>query len=395
MVRRPPLSRSRPRTCAGSAAAMPAAGEAARGCREPARILADPSGLSPPPPLLIAPPPPSSSRDDFPPTPSPTRHAGSRHAPTRPSPSTSRPRTASSSSAPRRRTSPASSTAAPSLSAASTAAARLRTAMTARTRVCGRASCGSPGRGPRCRAPRPARRATVRATTARSCSGSATLGGWQGESHCSPRSSSCRRHERAVDGRVVQADELLTDLSCAHSYAQQLSLVFAFANLIALTLTLLGTANAGRGFRTEKLRSGWKIVAGLMVLQAFFMCVSSSLVAYEFHHDSRFAYDSKLGTSLFPLAACSSTHLEQELTSTLHRPRLGRDGRRLRPQPLHRHRPPPRTRHKGVPHRAGRGTRLRADRGPPRRVRLSRLVLAPARSSTFVYLPPSRLSVPP
>ncbi|GAA5944697.1 hypothetical protein JCM3775_007580 [Rhodotorula graminis] len=77
-------------------------------------------------------------------------------------------------------------------------------------------------------------------------------------------------------------------------YAQQLSLVFAFANLIALTLTLLGTANAGRGFRTEKLRSGWKVVAGLMVLQAFFMCVSSSLVAYEFHHDSRFAYDSKL-----------------------------------------------------------------------------------------------------
>ncbi|BGP41934.1 hypothetical protein JCM10450v2_006010 [Rhodotorula kratochvilovae] len=78
-------------------------------------------------------------------------------------------------------------------------------------------------------------------------------------------------------------------------YAQQLSLVFALANLIALTLTLLGTAAAGRGFRTEKLRSGWKLVAGLMTLQALCMCLSSSLVAYEFHHDARFANGSKFG----------------------------------------------------------------------------------------------------
>ncbi|TNY18965.1 hypothetical protein DMC30DRAFT_418360 [Rhodotorula diobovata] len=78
-------------------------------------------------------------------------------------------------------------------------------------------------------------------------------------------------------------------------YGQQLSLVFALTNLIALTLTLLGTAAAGRGFRTEKLRSGWKLVAGLMVLQAACMCLSSSLVAYEFHHGARFTHGSKLG----------------------------------------------------------------------------------------------------
>ncbi|GAA6054057.1 hypothetical protein JCM3770_001344 [Rhodotorula araucariae] len=78
-------------------------------------------------------------------------------------------------------------------------------------------------------------------------------------------------------------------------YAQQLSLVFALANLVALTLTLLGTAAAGRGFRTDKLRSGWKLVAGLMTLQALCMCLSSSLVAAAFHHDGRFAYGSKLG----------------------------------------------------------------------------------------------------
>ncbi|GAA5842959.1 hypothetical protein JCM11251_002945 [Rhodosporidiobolus azoricus] len=72
-------------------------------------------------------------------------------------------------------------------------------------------------------------------------------------------------------------------------YATQLSLVFALANLLALVLTLIGTAAVGRGFRTEKLRSGWKLVAGLMTLQAVCLAVTSSLVAYERDHDSRFA----------------------------------------------------------------------------------------------------------
>ncbi|BGP18344.1 hypothetical protein JCM10213_008516 [Rhodosporidiobolus nylandii] len=80
-------------------------------------------------------------------------------------------------------------------------------------------------------------------------------------------------------------------------YAHQLSLVFALANLIALVLTLVGTATVGRGFRTEKLRSGWKLVAGLMTLQALCLVVSSSLIAYERNHDRRFAHGAHLGRS--------------------------------------------------------------------------------------------------
>ncbi|GAA6017152.1 hypothetical protein JCM10207_002553 [Rhodosporidiobolus poonsookiae] len=64
-------------------------------------------------------------------------------------------------------------------------------------------------------------------------------------------------------------------------YAHQLSLIFGLANLVSLVLTLIGTAIVGRGFRTEKLRSGWKLVAGFMAMQALFMIVSSSIVAYE------------------------------------------------------------------------------------------------------------------
>ncbi|GJN92898.1 hypothetical protein Rhopal_005938-T1 [Rhodotorula paludigena] len=81
----------------------------------------------------------------------------------------------------------------------------------------------------------------------------------------------------------------------AAGYAHQLSLAFALGNVVALSLTLWGTATVGRGFRTDKLRSGWKLVAGLMTLQAVCMCVSTSLVAYEFHHNERFEHGAHLG----------------------------------------------------------------------------------------------------
>ncbi|BGP26339.1 hypothetical protein Rt10032_c10g4370 [Rhodotorula toruloides] len=78
-------------------------------------------------------------------------------------------------------------------------------------------------------------------------------------------------------------------------YAHQLSLILGFANIIAIVLTLIGTASAGRGYRTDKLRTGWKLVAGLMFLQAVCMCISSSFIAWERHHDELFAHGSKLG----------------------------------------------------------------------------------------------------
>ncbi|GAA5906676.1 hypothetical protein JCM5296_006453 [Sporobolomyces johnsonii] len=78
-------------------------------------------------------------------------------------------------------------------------------------------------------------------------------------------------------------------------YAHQLSLVFALTSLLALALTLFGTATAGRGFRTERLRSGWKLFTALMGLQAGCLILSTSLVAREFGHDARFGVGSKLG----------------------------------------------------------------------------------------------------
>ncbi|GAA5983472.1 hypothetical protein JCM11641_005820 [Rhodosporidiobolus odoratus] len=78
-------------------------------------------------------------------------------------------------------------------------------------------------------------------------------------------------------------------------YAQQLSLVFALANLIALVLTLIGTATVGPGYRTDKLRSGWKLVAGLMSLQAVCLLLASSFVAFERNHNFRFVEGAHLG----------------------------------------------------------------------------------------------------
>lgn len=104
---------------------------------------------------------------------------------------------------------------------------------------------------------------------------------------------------------------LLLNPSAVRSYAHQLSLIFSLASLIALVLTLIGTATVGRGLRTEKLRSGWKLVAGLMTLQAVCLMVASSLVAYERNNDGRFSvgvvhlgasFLSRLPTRLLPLS---------------------------------------------------------------------------------------------
>lgn len=70
-------------------------------------------------------------------------------------------------------------------------------------------------------------------------------------------------------------------------YAQQISLIFGAAAILASFVVLLG----GRA----KSESGWRVVAGLMGLQAACLILSTSLVAYEFNHDDRFYYGSKLG----------------------------------------------------------------------------------------------------
>ncbi|GAA6033956.1 hypothetical protein JCM8097_000427 [Rhodosporidiobolus ruineniae] len=106
--------------------------------------------------------------------------------------------------------------------------------------------------------------------------------------------------EESSDERWDACDSWITaglTSSSPRSYAQQLSLVFAVASLVAVVVTLIGTATVGRGFRTDKLRSGWKLVAWLMALQALCLILSSSLIAYERDHDPRFAHGSHLARS--------------------------------------------------------------------------------------------------
>ncbi|GAA5862319.1 hypothetical protein JCM8547_007602 [Rhodosporidiobolus lusitaniae] len=89
----------------------------------------------------------------------------------------------------------------------------------------------------------------------------------------------------------------LCDSWITAGYAQQLSLVFSLGNLLAIGLTLWGTATVGRGYRTERLRSGWKLVAGLMSLQALCALISTSLIAFERNHDRRFSHGAHLARS--------------------------------------------------------------------------------------------------
>jgi hypothetical protein len=159
----------------------------------------------------------------------------------------------------------------------------------------------------------------------------------------------------------------LTRLSRTRSYAHQLSLVFSIGALLSMILTLIGTATVGRGFRTEKLRSGWKLVAGLLSLQGFCLVVASSLVAYERNHDVRFAYGAHLGAFSFLshiFSVWSSSFLLPCVQLTRSPPlssRLDDDDRLLRPQ-LHRRRcHSPGSRSQDLPHRSRR-RRVHGDR---------------------------------
>ncbi|KAK4049826.1 hypothetical protein OIV83_003882 [Microbotryomycetes sp. JL201] len=69
-------------------------------------------------------------------------------------------------------------------------------------------------------------------------------------------------------------------------YAQQVSLVFGAAAIIASLVILL----SGR----QKRESGWRIIAGLLGVHAACLIVATSLIAHEFRTDDRFYYGSRL-----------------------------------------------------------------------------------------------------
>ncbi|KAM0790264.1 hypothetical protein ACM66B_005569 [Microbotryomycetes sp. NB124-2] len=70
-------------------------------------------------------------------------------------------------------------------------------------------------------------------------------------------------------------------------YAQQVSLVFGAAAIIASLVILL----SGR----QKRESGWRIIAGLLGVHAACLIISTSLIAHEYRMDDRFYYGSTLG----------------------------------------------------------------------------------------------------
>lgn len=116
---------------------------------------------------------------------------------------------------------------------------------------------------------------------------SARHGSLQGEYDCLAFCAS-RLHATPAHSPVLDADVLyIMSPYITHSYAQQLSLIFGAASILACLVVLLG----GRVKRV----SGWRIVAGLMGVQALFLIVSTSLVAHEFNTDDRFFYGSRLG----------------------------------------------------------------------------------------------------
>ncbi|GAA5840873.1 hypothetical protein JCM3766R1_005386 [Sporobolomyces carnicolor] len=83
-------------------------------------------------------------------------------------------------------------------------------------------------------------------------------------------------------------DESFCDRWLLAGYAHQLSLIFSITSILSLSLTLIGTCRAGRGYRTERLRSGWKLVVGLMTLQSVSLAIAWIVVVWEFHHESLF-----------------------------------------------------------------------------------------------------------
>jgi hypothetical protein len=83
-------------------------------------------------------------------------------------------------------------------------------------------------------------------------------------------------------------DESFCDRWLLAGYSHQLSLIFSLTSILSLILTLLGTLRAGRGYRTERLRSGWKLVVGLISLQSIFLAIGFSLITWEYKNESLF-----------------------------------------------------------------------------------------------------------
>ncbi|GAA5989803.1 hypothetical protein JCM5350_002949 [Sporobolomyces pararoseus] len=91
-----------------------------------------------------------------------------------------------------------------------------------------------------------------------------------------------------------QGNESFCDRWLLAGYSHQLSLIFSLTSILSLSLTLVGTVRVGKGFRTERLRSGWKLVVGLMGLQFVFLGLSWLIVRIEFtNHWRRSGYQDK------------------------------------------------------------------------------------------------------
>ncbi|GAA5937808.1 uncharacterized protein JCM15063_002124 [Sporobolomyces koalae] len=72
-------------------------------------------------------------------------------------------------------------------------------------------------------------------------------------------------------------------------YAHQLSLIFSITSILSVSLTLVGTATVGKGYRTEKLRSGWKLVVGLFALELTTLAIAWIIILWEYHHEKMFS----------------------------------------------------------------------------------------------------------
>ncbi|GAA5957831.1 hypothetical protein JCM3765_003781 [Sporobolomyces pararoseus] len=94
----------------------------------------------------------------------------------------------------------------------------------------------------------------------------------------------CRKFPIREQDCKVDSGSSFCDKWLLAGYSHQLSLIFSSTSILSLILTLIGTLRVGRGFRTEKLRSGWKLVLGLMSLQFIFLGLGWLIVRIELDH---------------------------------------------------------------------------------------------------------------
>ncbi|GAA5915901.1 uncharacterized protein JCM6883_003089 [Sporobolomyces salmoneus] len=117
---------------------------------------------------------------------------------------------------------------------------------------------------------------------------------------CGAKKESRNKQKKRISGSKIELfehdtarDESFCDRWLLAGYAHQLSLIFSLTSLLSLSLTLLGTLRAGRGYRTERLRGGWKLVVGLMGFQFGCEAVSWGVVRWEYENESLFQGGSK------------------------------------------------------------------------------------------------------